>query len=112
MYFNARSLLPKLDFLSFLCAIHTPDCVCIVESWLNNDIQNSELCISGYDIVRLDRNRHGGGILLYINSILTHSIVYSGSPELELVIISIMQSNSPILLTIALFTVLAHPTVF
>ena len=33
-----------------------------VESWLSNDIQNSELCISGYDIVPLDRNRHGGGV--------------------------------------------------
>ena len=25
-----------------------------------------ELCISGYNVVRLDRNRHGGGGLLYI----------------------------------------------
>ena len=95
--------MPKLDFLRVLCAIHTPDCVCIVESWLDNDIQNSELCINGYDVVRLDRNRHGGGVLLYINSVLTHSIVYSGSTELELVIVSIMQSHSLAPLTMALF---------
>ena len=75
LYFNARSLLPKLDILRVLCAIHTSDCVCIVESWLNNYIKNSELCINGYDVVRLDRNRHGGGVLLYINSVLTHNIV-------------------------------------
>ena len=77
--------------------------VCIVESWLNNDIQNSELCINGYDVVRLDHNRHGGGVLLYINSVLTHNIVFSGSSELELVIVSIMQSNSLAPLTLALF---------
>ena len=71
-----------------LCAMHTSDCACIVESWLNN-IQNSELCINGYNVIRLDRNRHGGGVL-YINSVFTHSIVYSGSSQLEFVIVSIM----------------------
>ena len=102
MYYNARSLLPKLDFLRVLCSTHTPDCVCIVESWLSNDIQNSELYINGYSIVRLDRNRHGGGVLLFINSVFTHSIIFSGSAELELVIISITQTNN-VALTLALF---------
>ena len=57
----------------------------LLSLWLDNDIQNSGLCINGYDVVGLDRNRHGGGVLLYVNSVLTHSIVYSGSTELELV---------------------------
>ena len=101
MYFNARSVLPKIDFLRVLCAIHSPDCVCIVESWLSDDIENSELCICGYDIVRLDRNRHGGGVLLFINSVYTHNIVFSGSIELELLIVSVSLKSVPI--TIALF---------
>ena len=62
--------------------MHTPDCICIVESWLSDGIQNSELCVSGYD-VRLDRNRHGGGVLLYINSVFTHCILFPGSSELD-----------------------------
>ena len=82
--------------------INSPDCVCIVESWLSDDIENSELCISGYDIVRLDRNRHGGaGVLLFINSVYTHNIVFSGSIEIELLIVSVSHKSVPI--TIALF---------
>ena len=73
--------------------------VCIVESWLSNGIQNSELCINDYDVICLDRNRHGGGVLLYINSVFIHSIVYSESSELELVIVS----NNLVPLTLALF---------
>ena len=103
LYFNARSLLPKLDFLKVLCAMHTPDCVCIVESWISNDIQNNELCINGYDIIHLDRNRHGGGVLFYIKSVFIHSIVFSGSDELELVIVSIDQTNNQPPRTLALF---------
>ena len=62
------------------------------------------MCINGYDIIHLDSNRHGGGVLLYINSVFTHSIVYSGSSELlELVIVSIMQPISMAPLTLALF---------
>ena len=64
---------------------------------------SSELCISGYDVVCLDRNRHGGGVLLYINSMYTHHIVFSGSYELELVIVSIVESNDLVPLTLALF---------
>ena len=45
--------------------------------------------------IRLDRNRHGGGVLFYLNSVYSHSIVFTGSIELELVIISVcLQSSS------------------
>ena len=89
--------MPKIDFLRVLCSMYKPDCVCIVESWLSSDILDNELCIEGFDIIRLDRNRHGGGILLFINSVLTHHLVFTGSPELELVIVTVHS------LSIALF---------
>ena len=101
MYFNARSLLPKLDFLRALCVIHSPDCICIVESWLNSDILNNELYIDGYTVVRLDRNRHGGGVLFFIKSVYSYNIIYNGSPDLELLIVSICTGLAP--LTLALF---------
>ena len=40
-------------------------------------------------IVRLDCTRHGGGVLLFINSVFTHHFVFTGSPELELVVVTI-----------------------
>ena len=81
--------------------MYKPDCVCIVESWLSSDILDSEFCIDGYDVIRLDRNRHGSGVLLFINSVFTHHVVFTGRPELELVIVSVRLLS--VSLTIALF---------
>ena len=81
--------------------MYNPDRICIVESWLSGDIHDSEHCIDGYDIVRLNHNRYGGGVLLFINSVFTHHVVFTGRPELELIIVSIHLLS--VSLTIALF---------
>ena len=62
-FYNARSILPKLDNLAATCQVFTPDIVCVVESWLCSDICDSEISLVDYSIVRLDRSRHGGGII-------------------------------------------------
>ena len=56
MYFNCRSLLPKIDELAALC----------VETWLSVDVSDSEVAIHNYSPVRLDRNRHGSGVAVYV----------------------------------------------
>ncbi len=61
--------------------MHSPDIICIVESWLDNTILDCELTILNYKLLRLDRNRHGGGIILYIRDSLSFSLVLSG-PEI------------------------------
>ena len=38
------------------------------ETRLDNTVSDSEVKISGYDIVRRDRNRNGGGVAMYIRS--------------------------------------------
>ena len=102
LYFNARSLLPKIDEFRALSLFHKPHLICIVESWLDNQILNCELSIDNYDIVRLDRNRQGGGVLIFVTRTLSYNILFSGSPELELIVISINSSLlSPI--TVGLF---------
>ena len=67
MYYNARSILPKMDELHVLVRAQNPSIVFIVESWISEDIQDCEISIEDYHIVRLDRNRHGGGIIIYIH---------------------------------------------
>ena len=55
LYFNARSLLPKIDELR---ALVQPYVICIVETWLDESIQDVELSVKNYTLVRLDRYRH------------------------------------------------------
>ena len=60
MYFNARSLLSKIDnYLRILCSVYSPDIICVVESWLDSDITDSEISVQGFSVIRLDRCRHG-----------------------------------------------------
>ena len=40
----------------------------INETRLDDSILDSEIKISGYDIIRRDRNRNGGGVAMYIRS--------------------------------------------
>ena len=75
LYLNARSLLSKLDELRVLCFVNKYDIVCVVESWLSQDIPDSELTIPGYFVFRKDRNRHGGGILIFVRDSLSCTIV-------------------------------------
>lgn len=69
---NARSLTGRFDqFESWICNVN-PDVIAITESWTNDKILDSELSLPGYTMFRKDRpgNREGGGVLLYIRSIL------------------------------------------
>ena len=43
LYFNARSLVPKLDDLRLECVNRQPDIVCIVETWLENEVSDNEV---------------------------------------------------------------------
>ena len=94
LYYNARSVLPKLDNLAATCLARSPDIVCIVESWLCSDISDNEISLPNYSIIRLDRNRHGGGILLYVKDNLSFKVVLHGPSGLELFFMSILLPNS------------------
>lgn len=51
-----------------------PDIVAITETWLNENISDSEISFEGYTLIRRDRKdvvkQRGGGVLLYIRSSL------------------------------------------
>ena len=92
LYYNVRSLLPKLDELMATCLSHKPDIICLVETWLDETITDKELSLPNYDIVRLDHNRHGGGLLIYVNSCFSYSHVVSGSNSLELIVLTVNET--------------------
>ena len=61
--------------------MYVPEVVCIVE---------------GYSLCRLDRTRHGGGVLIFVKSLFTVSVIFKGSPEFECLALSVhCNNNSP-----------------
>ena len=67
-HLNTNGLLSKLDFLRIMLQEAKFDIFCISESKLDANIHDNEIKIDGYDLYCLDCNRHGGGVLLYINN--------------------------------------------
>ena len=93
LYYNARSLFPKFDVLLFSIETYHPHIICIVETWLGNEITSSEIEIQGYQLYRRDRNRHGGGILIYVAEYLLVSVFPDPPPQLELLALSVRLNN-------------------
>ena len=60
-----------LNWMIYIRAVsvaESPDIICVVETWLSNSISDYEIVLPGYQCVRCDRDRHGGGVLMYIKS--------------------------------------------
>ena len=68
MFFNARSIINKLDLLKATICDLNPDLVGITESWATGNILDAELSLDGYQMFRWDRStgNRGGGVLLYV----------------------------------------------
>ena len=87
LYYNARSILPKLDNLFIYVKLYDPHIICVTESWLSKDISDDELSLPGYHLFRLDRDRHGGGVLIYV--LLSFSVTLHPPPPPSLELISL-----------------------
>ena len=66
IHININSLLPKIDKMCCIANITNVNIIRISETKLDETIFSSELEVDGYDLVRLDRPRTGGGIACYI----------------------------------------------
>ena len=79
----------KIDDLKANCLLYKPDIVCIVETWLGNDVLDSEIYIPDYEFTRLDRDRHGGGVIIYVAGHLPFKVISTGPHSLEFLAISV-----------------------
>ena len=80
---------PNLITLFYLFQFsYHPHIICIVETWLSNEIDSTEIDIPGYQLYRKDRNRQGGGILMYIANCMLVSLFPDPGPHLELITLS------------------------
>ena len=67
VHLNFRSLLGKMDQLRLLCQRNGADIITLSETWLNKGIDDGEIELPGYSIIRRDSGeRIGGGVIIYI----------------------------------------------
>ena len=59
-----------------------------------DDIGELEVSIPGYSCVRCDRNRHGGGVALFISDKLEYQVTMCGPNELEFLLVSVHSTNN------------------
>ena len=68
--------------------------MCLSETWLDDNVSNLEIHISNYCIQRKDRNRHGGGVCIYISQDLSYNErVYLNHEHLEATWIELLLST-------------------
>ena len=63
---NINSLLRHVDELRLMLSDSEIDVFAINESKIDNSVKDSEISIPGYNMIRKDRNRFGGGVVVYI----------------------------------------------
>ena len=54
----------RLDHLYNFVCYNNYDVIALSETLLSDAINDDEICMEGYEVFRLDRTRHGGGVVL------------------------------------------------
>lgn len=76
-----RSLYPKLAQVHYIIKHYSLDILGLNETWLSSDVNDHELSLPGYDIIRKDRNRRGGGVCIFVNRNVKYSVIEDVSTE-------------------------------
>ncbi len=79
-----------MDELRVLISNSTIDILAINESKIDDSVFDNEINIIGYNMIRNDRNRFGGGVVLYIRDTISFSERKDLVPEpLEIICIQV-----------------------
>jgi hypothetical protein len=78
-----------------------PTIIGITESKIDNSVLDEEIKIEGYEILRMDRNSFGGGVVCYIKVGTAYDRISDFSDEIENVFLNIfLPKSKPILIGI------------
>ena len=92
---NVASLTKYIDEIRLLLYDKKLDVLALNETHLDSSICDELLAVDGYDIIRADRNRNGGGVCIYIRCHVNDEKCSDYIPTgLEAVCLEIKQSNS------------------
>ena len=69
MFTNCRSIWKKMDEIVLLLQRYRPAMLGIAETWLDSDVDDSDIRVEGYNVLRCDRRGQSyGGVLLYLRN--------------------------------------------
>ena len=92
---NINSLLKHIDELRVIMADTSLHILAINETKIDNLVSDNEIRISGYNIIRKDRNRKGGGVLMYLHESITFLERIDLCPDsLEMICLEIMKPHN------------------
>ena len=94
LHININSLLPKIDELKGIANKTKAAIIGITESKLDHTVSDLEVNLPGYDILRCDRNRNGGGVACYIRKDLCFNTRALNCKEIENIIFDILLPKS------------------
>ena len=66
MSLNIFSLMPHIDELRIMISNEEPHIIGINETKIDPSIDDSQINVEGYDVIRKDRDLNGGDVALYI----------------------------------------------
>ena len=74
---NINSLLPKMDEIRCIAKLTNATVIGLSETKIDNTVLSGEIEIEGYDLVRSDWSRRGGGVACFVEN----SISYNRKPN-------------------------------
>ena len=101
IHVNINSILPKIEEIRYIAQSVNFSIIGLSESKLDNSVNDNEISVPGYDILRKDRNRNGGGVLAYIKNDLAYNVREDLDSSNETIFLEIFLLHSkPILIGI------------
>ena len=101
IHLNINSLLSKIDELRAIAKKSRAAVIGITESKLDESVTDEEINIDGYELIRSDRNRHGGGVACYIRNDISFNPRDNFSSEVENIFLDmLLPKTKPILIGI------------
>ena len=76
-----RSLLPHFSEIKHILLQEKYDILGLNKTWLNHNISDSQVQISNYTLIRVDRTTRGGGVGMYFRSSFKYEILKSMQSE-------------------------------
>ena len=102
-HLNIRTLLPNMDQVKVLLIGNDIDAFALNETRLCDSVDDIQVYVDKFAIYRKDRNRQGGGVLVYVNEKRFHHTMRSDlmSKIFQLVAVEINQPKSVLIIVLA-----------